>query len=76
MVLISENKVHFYDLYNVLKVLNLSLHNQDIFFRKGDNIGKKDGLHPTALGYRFIANMCFVFKRTSTFKTKSKKYLF
>ncbi|MDW5290188.1 SGNH/GDSL hydrolase family protein [Formosa sp. PL04] len=53
--LATENKVYFYDLNAEFKALNLPIHNQDVLIKNEKNSGKKDGVHPTALGYRFIA---------------------
>ncbi|MDO7173756.1 SGNH/GDSL hydrolase family protein [Mariniflexile sp. AS56] len=53
--LAAENNVHFYDLNAEFKALNLPIHNQDMLIRNEKNSGKKDGVHPTALGYRFMA---------------------
>ena len=50
-----ENKVYFYDLNSEFKALNLPQHNRDMFIKNVKNSGKGDGVHPTALGYRFIA---------------------
>ncbi|CAH8283491.1 lysophospholipase L1-like esterase [Mariniflexile fucanivorans] len=59
--LATENKVHFYDLNAEFKALNLPIHNEDILIRNEKNSGKKDGVHPTALGYRFIAQNVYHF---------------
>lgn len=59
--LAMQNEVHFYDLNAEFKAMNLPLHNQDMFIRNQKNSGKKDGVHPTALGYRFIAQNVFHF---------------
>jgi len=53
--LAKDNHVYFYDLNAEFKALNLPQHNQDMLIRNEKNSGKKDGVHPTALGYRFIA---------------------
>lgn len=53
--------VHYYNLNNEFKVLNLPQHNQDIFIKNEKNSGSKDGVHPTALGYRFIAHNVYYF---------------
>lgn len=53
--LASENEVYFYDLNAEFKALNLPIHNQDMLIKNEKNSGKKDGVHPTALGYLFMA---------------------
>ena len=59
--LATENNVCFYDLNAEFKALNLPVHNQDILIRNKKNSGKEDGVHPTALGYRFIAQNVYNF---------------
>ncbi|KAA5825193.1 hypothetical protein FPF71_08355 [Algibacter amylolyticus] len=59
--LARENQVYFYDLNAEFKALNLPVHNQDILIRNMKNSGKEDGVHPTALGYRFIAHHVYDF---------------
>lgn len=59
--LAMENEVYFYDINTAFKALNLPQHNSDLFFRNQKNSNKKDGVHPTALGYRFIAQNVYQF---------------
>jgi len=59
--LAQENKVHFYNLNKRFKALNLPIHNQDLLIKNEKNSNKKDGVHPTALGYRFIAQHVYQF---------------
>lgn len=56
-----ENQVLFLDLNKKFLALNLPKHNADMFFRNEKNSGAKDGVHPTALGYHFIASNVFQF---------------
>lgn len=53
--LADKYQVHFFDLNAEFKALNLPQHNKDLFIRNEMNSHKKDGVHPTSLGYRFIA---------------------
>lgn len=68
--LAKENKVFFFNLKRVFKTLNLPRHNQDLLIKNEKNSGKKDGVHPTALGYRFIAQHVYQFlKENQLLKT-------
>ncbi|MFY0652434.1 MAG: esterase [Cyclobacteriaceae bacterium] len=53
--------IFFFDLNAKFKELNLPKHNEDLFIKNPQNSGKTDGVHPTALGYRFIAENIFFF---------------
>lgn len=57
----SDSDVLFLDLYAKFSALDLPRHNEDLFFRNQVNSGKSDGVHPTALGYHFIAEQVFHF---------------
>ncbi|WP_052823336.1 SGNH/GDSL hydrolase family protein [Neotamlana sedimentorum] len=59
--LAKKHQVFFYDLNAEFKALNLPKHNQDVFIKNEKNSGKKDGVHPTAFGYQFIAQNVFQF---------------
>ena len=49
--------------------MNSPQHNQDLLIRNEKNSRKKDGVHPTALGYRFIAeNVHFFLKENRLLK--------
>ncbi len=63
--LATENKIHFYNLNAEFKALNLPQHNQDVFIKNEKNSEKKDGVHPTALGYRFIAQNVYQFLKAN-----------
>ena len=51
--------VHYLDLFQVFNDMNLPKHNSDLFFKNSSNSGAADGVHPTALGYRFIGEFVF-----------------
>ncbi|WP_405607892.1 SGNH/GDSL hydrolase family protein [Polaribacter sp. Asnod1-A03] len=70
-----ENNVYFYDLNSDFKALNLPLHNQDLFIRNEKNSGRKDGVHPTALGYRFIAQNIFSFLKENDLLKSNQKII-
>lgn len=57
----SNHGVYFYHLNSKFKELNLPQHNQDLFIKNERNSSRSDGVHPTALGYRFIAENIFTF---------------
>lgn len=54
-----KNKWKYLDLYQTFSEMHLPKHNEDLFFRNEKNSGAKDGVHPTALGYRFIGELVF-----------------
>ena len=56
-----ENNVLFLNLYKIFTELNLPKHNEDLFIRNPYNSGIADGVHPTSLGYHFIAENVFQF---------------
>ena len=55
----------FIDLFREFKEMNLPQHNHDLFIRNFMNSGVKDGVHPTPLGYRFIAENVFQFLKVN-----------
>ncbi|MBU3024117.1 GDSL-type esterase/lipase family protein [Zobellia galactanivorans] len=68
-----DNGVGYLDLYQAFGKMNLPEHNKDLFFRNEGNSGAKDGVHPTALGYRFIAESVFHFLKENQFIGENKK---
>ncbi|MBP1841247.1 SGNH/GDSL hydrolase family protein [Formosa algae] len=61
----KKHSIYAFDLNAEFKALNLPQHNQDIFIKNEKNSGKQDGVHPTALGYRFIAEQVFKFLKSN-----------
>ena len=61
------------NLFQKFNELNLPRHNQDLFFRNEMNSGKPDGVHPTPLGYRFIAESVFQFLKSTDLLKKDVK---
>lgn len=57
----ADNNVFFLNIFERFRILNLPKHNEDLFFRNEKNSGAKDGVHPTTLGYHFIAANVFQF---------------
>ncbi|MEQ9220055.1 MAG: GDSL-type esterase/lipase family protein [Cyclobacteriaceae bacterium] len=59
--LASQHDAYFLDLYSCFVELGLPKYNHDLFIKNPKNSGKADGVHPTALGYHFIATNIFEF---------------
>ncbi|XMO85355.1 GDSL-type esterase/lipase family protein [Algibacter sp. AS12] len=73
--LAAENNVRFYDLNAEFKALNLPVHNKDLLIRNEMNSGKKDGVHPTALGYRFMAEHVYRFLMENALLNPNQKII-
>ncbi|MGJ8738463.1 SGNH/GDSL hydrolase family protein [Zobellia laminariae] len=69
----NESESEYLDLNQVFSKMNLPEHNKDLFFRNERNSGVKDGVHPTALGYRFIAETVFDFLKTNNLIHSNQK---
>ena len=68
-----ENNVLFLDLYKIFTNLNLPIHNEDLFIRNLKNSNVADGVHPTSLGYHFIAENVFQYlKKNDLIKAHMK----
>ncbi|MDV7139141.1 GDSL-type esterase/lipase family protein [Maribacter sp. TH_r10] len=61
------------DLFQIFSDMGLPEHNVDLFFRNERNSGAKDGVHPTALGYRFIAETVFDYLKMNALLKKGQK---
>lgn len=70
-----DNQVYFFDLNAEFTQLNLPLHNRDMLIRNVKNSGKSDGVHPTALGYRFIAKNVYHFLKEHKLIGEGKKII-
>lgn len=57
------NGVFFLNLQRKFKTRNIPKHNEDLFIRNPMNSGKADGVHPTELGYNFIAENILQFMK-------------
>lgn len=68
-----KNDVLFLNLYEKFLALNLPKHNKDLFIRNHKNSGVKDGVHPTALGYHFIASNVFQYLKEQKLNNDSLK---
>lgn len=51
----QTNETLFVDINKAFKIKKLPIHNQDNYIINTKNSNKKDGVHLTALGYKFIA---------------------
>ena len=60
-----ENQVYFIDIFQKFRDLNLPKHNEDLFILNPENSGYRDGVHPTRLGYFFIAENVFRFLKNN-----------
>lgn len=72
-VVVTQNSALFFDLNLQFKKLGLPRHNQDLFIRNEKNSGRKDGVHPTSLGYHFIAANMFVYLKEQGLISKELK---
>lgn len=70
-----ENDALFLNLFEKFSALDLPKHNEDLFFRNQMNSGVKDGVHPTALGYHFIAEQVFQFLKRQKLIQKNLKII-
>ncbi len=61
-----ENQVYFVDIFQEFSNLNLPKHNRDLFIMNPANSGTRDGVHPTRLGYFFIAEHVFRFLKNNS----------
>lgn len=60
-----EEEIEFLDLHSIFKQMRLPVHNRDVFIQNISNSGRKDGVHPTSLGYRFIATVIYQYIKKS-----------
>ncbi|MCL5128532.1 MULTISPECIES: GDSL-type esterase/lipase family protein [unclassified Algibacter] len=68
-----DKQVYFLDVYQAFVNLNVPKHNKDLFFRNAMNSGARDGVHPTVLGYHFIAELVFQYlKKNSLLEAYNK----
>lgn len=69
----EQNGVKFLDLFQKFTDINVPKHNEDLYIRNVKNSGKCDGVHPTDLGYQFIAENVFeCLKTNKLIKIESK----
>lgn len=68
-----DNGLQYLDIHLSFQKRNLPEHNSDLFIRNIRNSGRPDGVHPTALGYHFIAASVFAFIKTKYESFKSRR---
>lgn len=70
-----EYEVYFIDIFQQFVNLNVPQHNTDLFIMNPKNSGYRDGVHPTALGYHFIAENVFQFLKQNKLLEKGAKVI-
>lgn len=70
-----DQEVLFLDLHAMFQKMDLPKHNQDLYFRNAKNSGKRDGVHPTVLGYKLIGDRIYEFLRENKLLKKYRKIL-
>lgn len=73
--LATEKDLGYIDLYQKFIDRNLPNHNTDLFIKNERNSGRKDGVHPTPLGYRFIAQVVFEYLKSESLLRKDQKII-
>jgi lysophospholipase L1-like esterase len=68
-----ENQVYFIDIFQKFKDLNLPKHNEDLFIMNPKNSGHHDGVHPTRMGYFFIAENVYLFLKNNDLLNEGDK---
>lgn len=71
----SKNNVLYLNLFEMFQKMDLPKHNQDIYFRNAMNSGKRDGVHPTKIGYKLIGDRVFEFLSANKLLSKYRKIL-
>ncbi|WP_027067676.1 SGNH/GDSL hydrolase family protein [Maribacter sp. Hel_I_7] len=70
-----EEEIDFLDLHSIFKQMRLPVHNRDVFIQNISNSGRKDGVHPTSLGYRFIATVIYQYIKANYKKIDKMKII-
>ena len=69
----QDYDLHYLDLNTAFQEIGVPRHDKDLFIRNPENCGVKDGVHPTPLGYHFIAENIFHYmKRHQMIKAEMK----
>lgn len=71
----KENKAFYLNLNQAFKNKNLPKHNQDLYIKNEMNSNTKDGVHPTSLGYKFIAETIFQYLKENRLLNKYDKII-
>ncbi len=68
----KENNTLYLDVNSVFSKRGLPVHNQDDYIINEKNSNKKDGVHLTSLGYKFIAKIVFQYLVENNLQVKYK----
>lgn len=71
-VVSKENHTFYADIYNSFIAKGIPKHNEDAYIRNAKNSGAKDGVHPTPIGYKFIADTVFKYLKENNLLNKYK----
>ncbi|SFW23872.1 Lysophospholipase L1 [Sinomicrobium oceani] len=63
------------DLYHAFTRKQIPVHNRDSFIKNESNSGEKDGVHPTAKGYYFIAERIYEYLKENNLIQNNSKIL-
>lgn len=62
--IVNDYELHYLDLNTAFAEIGIPNHNKDLFVRNAMNSGAEDGVHPTSLGYHFIATNVFQYLKS------------
>jgi lysophospholipase L1-like esterase len=71
-VVSKENRTFYVDIYSSFIAKEIPKHNEDVYIRNVKNSGVKDGVHPTPVGYKFIAETVFKYLKENKLLNKYK----
>jgi len=71
----KENGVYFFNLYKEFVKIGVPDHGKDMFIRNPLNSGAKGGVHPTDLGYHFIAYNLYCYLKKNHLLQKGIKII-
>lgn len=65
-----EYHTFYVDIYSSFMAKGIPKHNEDRYIRNVKNSGTKDGVHPTPIGYKFIADTVFKYLKENNLLNK------
>jgi|TARA_B110000914_G_C15365554_1_gene400660 lysophospholipase L1-like esterase len=68
-----EENIYFIDLNTKFREMNIPIHNKDNYLQNERNSDKRDGVHPTELGYSLISETIFSFLMENNLITQKTK---
>lgn len=71
----NENKALYINIYEAFNSKGLPIHNEDLYIRNVKNSNVKDGVHPTPLGYKLIAETVFQYLEENKLSHKYHKII-